>query len=423
MGSFSVSDALPSGQPISSDASNRSSNRNRLTMDMASFQHVTPPLRVCYGPDSLASLGKELARLGSQRAVVFCGPWAEGPLLNAVLAGMGERCAAVFTGVVAHSPIDAVTAAAQELLRLNADAAVALGGGSSIVTARAASILAAEGLDVRQLCTTTDDKGVLRSPKLAAPKLPQIIVPTTPNTAMVKAGSAVFDPATGERLALFDPKTRAQSIFIDPRLLASAPRTLAATASVNTFATAIEGLMSRTGEPLADALLMHSVRLLAQHLGAPASHDDAQVRGELVLAGILCGQGTDHTGAGITTVLGHAIGARHGLENGTINAIVLAHVLRYNADAGAAGLAKVAAALGLVGLPGSEVASPLAQTVQTVSSIFDGLGLPRRLRDVGVPRDVLPLIAKAGMGDWFLRGNPRQVRDASELLQILEQAW
>ena len=57
----------------------------------------------------------------------------------------------------------------------------------------------------------------LHSPKLLAPKLPQFIVPTTPTTAMVKAGSAVFDPATGERLALFDPKTRAHAIFIDPR--------------------------------------------------------------------------------------------------------------------------------------------------------------------------------------------------------------
>lgn len=387
-------------------------------MDMPSFQHVTPPLRVFHGPDSLKSLGKELARLDSKRAVVFCGAWARGPLLDAVLAGMGERCAGVFESVAAHSPIPAVTAAAQALKRLEADAVIALGGGSSIVTARAASILAAEGREVRELCTTTDDKGGLKSPKLAAPKLPQIIVPTTPTTAMVKAGSAVFDPDTGERLAMFDPKTRSQSIFIDPRMLASAPRALVAAASVNTFATAMEGLMSRTGEPLADALLMHSVRLLAQHLPATARHDAPDVRGEMVLAGILCGQGTDHTGAGITTVLGHAIGARYELDNGVVNAIVLPHVLRFNADAAGAGMAKVAAA---IGLPRGE--SPLKPLVETVNSIFDALGLQRRLRDVGVPREALPEIARHSMGDWFLRGNPRQVRDASELQQILEQAW
>jgi alcohol dehydrogenase class IV len=387
-------------------------------MDMASFQHVTPPLRLFYGPDSLASLGKELARLDSQRAVVVCGPWAEGPLLDAVRAGMGERCAGVYLGVVAHSPIPAVNDAANEIKRLGADAVVALGGGSSIVTARAASILAAEGGDVRALCTTTDEKGVLRSPKLLAPKLPQIIVPTTPTNAMVKAGSAVFDPATEERLALFDPKTRSQSIFIDPRMLQSAPRALVAAASVNSLATAIEGLMSRTGEPLADALLMHSVRLLAQHLPATARHDDAGVRGELVLAAMLSGQGTDHTAAGITTVLGHAIGARYELDNGAVNAIVLPHVLRFNAEAAAAGLVKVAAALGL---PRSD--APVTGVIDAVTAICEALGLARRLRDVKVPREALPEIAKASMGDWFLRGNPRPVSDATQLQDILEQAW
>jgi alcohol dehydrogenase class IV len=84
------------------------------------------------------------------------------------------------------------------------------------------------------------------------------------------------------------------------------------------------------------------------------------------------------------------------------------------------GVEKVAAALGL---PPRDAASTLARTVDTVSGIFDALGLARRLRDVGVASEALPEIALAAMGDWFLRGNPRQVRDASELLQILKQAW
>lgn len=387
---------------------------------MTPFQHVTPPLRVFYGPDSLQSLGKELARLGSQRAVVFCGPWAVGPLLDAVRAGMGDRCAAVFDNVVAHSPVESVVAAAKLLQEVQADAAIALGGGSAIVTARAASILAAEGSDVRALCTVTQPDGSLKSPKLMAAKLPQIIVPTTPTTAMVKAGSAVFDPATGERLAMFDPKTRSQAIFIEPAMLQSAPRELVASASVNTFATAIEGLMSRAGNPLADGLLMHSVRLLAQHLPAPATHDDPAVRGELVLAGILCGQGTDHTGAGITTVVGHAIGARHGLENGAVNAVMLPHVLRFNAAHAKVGLQKVGAALGL---PAQDDGSLLEALVERVSAAFDAHGLPKRLRDLGVTREVLPEIAHHAMGDWFLRGNPRRVQDAAEMQQLLELAW
>ena len=385
---------------------------------MRSFQHITPPLRLFSGGDSLPFLGRELERLESRRAVVFCGRWAEGPMLDAVRSGMGDRCAGVFTGVVAHSPLASVQAAAQELKRLEADAVIALGGGSSIVTSRAASILVAENSDPRSLCTSRGADGQLRSPKLLAPKIPQFIVPTTPTTAMVKAGSAIFDPATGERLALFDPKTRAHAIFIDPIFLGSTPPELAVSASLNTFSMAIEGLMSRTGDPIADALLMHALRLLAQHLPSAATGNDPAVRAELVLAAVLCGQGTDYTSAGITTVLGHAIGARYNMENGVVNAIVLPYVLRFNAEAAKAGLANVAAALGLA--RDDDVVTPVVDAVQ---AMFGGLKVPRRLRDVGVPREALGDIAANAMGDWFLRGNPRPVRDVSELRQVMEEAW
>lgn len=387
---------------------------------MRSFQHITPPLRLFSGPDSLQQLGRELERIGSRRAVVFCGPWAEGPLLDALRAALGERCAGIFLGVVAHSPVASVQDAAAELKRLQADAVIALGGGSSIVTARAASILAAEKGEPRSLCTTRDADGKLHSPKLMAPKLPQIIVPTTPTTAMVKAGSALFDPATGERLALFDPKTRAQAVFIDPQMIQSSPRELAINASINTFSMAIEGLCSRTGNPVSDALLMHVLRLVAQQLPALKAADDADVRADLMVAAVLCGQGTDHTGAGITTVLGHAIGARHHIDNGLANAIVLPHMLRFNGAANEPGLQKVAAALELSRTTGETLVTSVVTTVET---LLAGLGIAHRLRDVGVAREDLAGIADNAIGDWFLRGNPRSVRSTAELLQVLEPAW
>jgi alcohol dehydrogenase class IV len=388
---------------------------------MQNFQHITPPLRLYHGPDSLAHLGKELDRIKSQRAVVVCGDWlAKVPLFERIQRAFGARCAGVYSDVLGHSPVASVNDAAELLRRVQADAVIAVGGGSAIVTARAASILAAEGKPVSELCTVTQPDGSLRSPKLAAPKLPQFIVPTTPTTATVKAGSAVFDPASGQRLAMFDPKTRAQSVFIDPEMILSAPRGLVASASINTLSMAIEGLTSRSHDALAQGALMQALRLLAQHLPAAAREDDPAVRGQLVLAAILCGQGTDHTAAGITTVLGHAIGARHDIENGTVNAIVLPHVLRFNAEAAAAGMAQVAAALDLQ-RSGAQTAEQ--RVVETVKSLFDDLGVPRRLRDVGVPRESLPETAALAMGDWFLKGNPRPVREAAELQHILEEAW
>jgi alcohol dehydrogenase class IV len=387
---------------------------------MKSFQYITPPLRIFHGADSLTQLGRELDRVGSRRAVVVCGPWAKGPLLDQVHTAIGERCSGVFADVEAHSPLRSVETAAAYLTGLDADAAIALGGGSAIVTARAASILMAEKRGVRELCTTTGADGVLKSPKLLAAKVPQFVIPTTPTTAMVKAGSAVFDPDTDERLPLFDPKTRAHAVFIHPQCVESSPTSLVVSASLNTFAMAIEGLVSRSGNPMADGLLMHALRMVGGHLRRPDTLADPAVRGELLLAAILCGQGTDHTGAGITTVLGHAIGARFGTENGVANAIVLPQVLRFNADASNAGLAKIAAALDL---PCSDPDALVASIAESIETIFTTLAVPRQLRQVGVPRDALPDIAAHAMGDWFLKGNPRQVREAAELQHLMEETW
>lgn len=387
-------------------------------MSGKNFQHVIPALRLFSGPASLAQLGKELARAGCQRAVVFSGASMarQDALLDSVRGAMGERFSGLFCGVQAHSPVTSVQAAAEALREWNADAVVALGGGSAIVTARAASILLAEGKGAHALSTSRDGQGQLHSPKLMAAKIPQFIVPTTPTTAVAKAGSAVFDTERQERLALYDPKTRAHAVFIDPTMLASAPQSLIVSASLNTYAMAIEGLMSAQGDPLSDALLMHALRLLAEAFSTPDRLDEPAIRTQLVLAAILCGQGTDYTGGGITTVLGHAIGVRCGIENGMANAILLPHVMRFNADAAREGLAKIRQALGREGVSDEAM-------IESIGRDIERLGIPGQLSLAGVADDAVNSIAASAMSDWFLQGNPRRVDDVEQLQQIMRAAW
>ena len=384
-----------------------------------SFRHIVPALRLFHGPDSLAMLGRELERIDSHRAVLFCGSsLARDGMADRVRVAAGDRCAGVHAGVKAHSPLPAVEAAAAELQRLNADCIIALGGGSAIVTARAAGILLAEKGGARQLCTSRDESGRLRSPRLLAPKLPQFVIPTTPTTATLKAGSAVLDPVDGRRLALFDPKTRAQAVFIHPELLATPPRELVISAGLNTLAMAFEGLMSRSGDPFSDALLMHAARLLRQRL-VEGDGDDPAIRADLMFASLLCGHGTDYTGAGIALPLGHAISARFHVDNGLANAIVLPHVVRFNEVAAAEGLQKLVNAFGM----NADQRAPVDVVVEAMRSIFESLGTPGRLRDIGVTRESLPHLAAISMEDWFVRDNPRRVQNAGELEQVLENAW
>ncbi|WP_051237105.1 iron-containing alcohol dehydrogenase family protein [Ottowia thiooxydans] len=384
------------------------------------FQHAPAAQRIFCGSDSLASLGRELDRLGCSRAVIISGASLardEGTTAR-LRDALGSKLAGWIPGTVEHSPVPAVLEVSRELERLQADAVIAVGGGSPIVTARAASIMLAEGSDAHRLCSQQDAGGKWISPRLVHPKLPQLVVPTTPTTACVKAGSAVLDPVSGRRLALFDPKTRAHAVFIDPQLVNAVPASLVLSASMNTLAMAIEGLESPQANPFSDALLMQSVRLLSDHLVA-AINDDAHGRCELVVAAALCGQGTDFGGAGLASVLGHAIGHRHGVANGVVNAIVLPHTMQFNARATERGAPKIGMALGAASQPRPNI----KDAINRLQTLLGTLPVPTRLRDVGIAQSELGQIAEDAMGDWFLQRNPRPVASSAEVLSLLQSAW
>eukprot|EP01041_Mallomonas_annulata_P020078 gene20078-39690_t len=300
-----------------------------------SFRHFAPSLRIFQGFDCLDSIERELERLQSRRAVIFCGSTLarEGSPLDLVRQAMGSRLAAVYPGTRADTPLPDVKEAVSELRRMQADAIVAVGGGSAITMARAVNIMLSEKGDVQDLCTKRDAAGKLHSPKLLAPKLPVIAIPTTPTTATVKAGSAVLDTEHGKRLALYDPKTRARAVFIHPELVRTAPHSLFLSAGLNTLALALEGLMSRSGDPMSDAMLIHATRLLVDGLPHISTGDDIEVRTELMMASILCGHGSDYTGAGMAIPIGHAISTKFDVGMGVSDAIMLPHVVRFNSEA------------------------------------------------------------------------------------------
>lgn len=370
---------------------------------MELVRHIEAPLRLFSGAGALDLLGKELSRAKCKRAVVVCGrSLSEDPAIERLRDAVGGSLAGVCIGVKAHSPRAAVEAAAAEVDALDADALIAVGGGSAMVTARAIAILLAEGKPLGELCTRKDPSGKMISPRLDAPKLPIFAVPTTPSTAVIKPGTAVYDEALGERLALFDPKTRPEAIFLDPEMLGTAPERLVDAATLNTLCTGIEGLATGTADALALANLVHAVRLCMS----------AETRVELALAAILCGRGTDHTGMGLATVISHALAKAYGVDGGIAKAASLPHVLTFNWDH----IAKGREALSLA------LSCPEPEIIDTLSVRFETLAVPRRLRELGVSEEALPEIAGKCMGDWFLRTNPRPVNSEEDLIGLLRKA-
>ncbi|MEV4033613.1 iron-containing alcohol dehydrogenase family protein [Streptomyces umbrinus] len=382
------------------------------------IRHLSPAFRTFAGDGALDALPRELARVGASRAVIVCIPAvaAHSDAMGRLHEALGDRLAGQFDGVEEHSPLPSVEQARAFLADHDADAVIAVGGGSSVVTARAATILLGEGKDVRELCTRREADGRLVSPKLAAPKLPQWVVPSSPTTAYAKAGAAVRDPETEERLALYDPKARAQGVVLDPVMALTAPARLSWSAALNIFSMAVEGLQSRRVDPLADAALAHALRTVVTWLPRVAQEpDSAAPRLQLMLAAIMSGQGSDHTGGGLAQALSHAIGPRSSAPNGVVEALLLPHAMRFNAEVVGHRLAAMANYLGLA----DRSAAGAVAEVERLLEVFEA---PRRLQDIDVAKESLAAAATHAMDDWAITAGPR-VPEAQDVHDLLDAAW
>jgi alcohol dehydrogenase class IV len=382
------------------------------------LRHVTPAFRTYCGGDALRGLARELDRAGTSRAVIVTVPaiLAHQNAADRLHAALGDRLAGIYDGVVEHSPLPAVEEARRFLADRGADVVIAVGGGSAVVTARAASILLAEDRDIRELCTQRAADGSLVSPKLNAPKLPQWVIPSTPTSAYAKAGAAVRDPETGERLALYDPKIRAQGIALDPAVALTAPERLARSASLNVLSMAVEGLLSATEDPLADALLAQALRTVVEWLPRLQSEPDAAApRLHLMLAALMSGQGSDFTGGGLAQALSHAIGPRSSAANGIVEALLLPHAMRFVAEA-------VPHRFALIGDVLRAPDRNPETVVDSVVSVLAAFAVPTRLRDVAVTQDAVIESADHAMDDWAITAGPR-TPSRQEVIELLTSAW
>jgi alcohol dehydrogenase class IV len=379
------------------------------------YQHISPELRLYQGGDAFSALKRELERNKCSRAVVVCGRTiGRSDALASLREQFGSQIVEVIPSARENSPVRGVEDAAKVMQDTSADAIIAVGGGSAAVTARAAAILAAEKKPLAELCTRRLADGKFDSPRLNAPKVPLFVVPTTPSTAFVKAGTAVHND-DGERLAMFDPKTRAKAIFIHPEFVRTAPTELVTSATLNTFSTGVEALESPKCDPISEAFLMHAIRLITQNFRGLAD-GDVTARENLIVAGVLCGRGTEQTGAGLASVLAHAIGHRSHVANGIVNGIVLPHTMRYNASATANRTRSIVDAVSTGETRHSDEASEL------VKQFLRSLPVPQRLSEIGIESGDLQEIADAAMLDWFITRAARPVKDAETVVSILQAA-
>lgn len=382
------------------------------------FRHIAPAFRTFAGPDVLEDLRRETRRAGAERLLVVTSPSVASTLpFSGLLDTLGSSAVATFSRVAPHSPVQQVLEAVELMRQHRVDGLVAVGGGSAVVTARAAAIIHGEGRPVTELCTHRDSDGKLVSPRLTQPKVPIWIVPTTPTTAYAKVGAAVREDVSHERLALFAPDTRAAGLFLHPGLAMTAPPSLVRSASLNAFSMVIESLQANLRDPVADGLLLHAATLVRENLPRLDEDESSDARLQLMTAAMLSGIGTDAAGGGLAQALAHALGPRSGVANGVIEATLLPAAIRYNDVDHPERITRLHQAIG------ASSASPSSSTAaEGIERLLTRWDVPACLRDLGIQPSSLKPAADAAVGDWALTQAPRPAT-ASDLIQLLDDAW
>jgi maleylacetate reductase len=368
--------------------------------------------RVHFGASVRDALGAEVERLGAQRIFLATSRTLhrETGAVSLLAGALGKRCIAIFDGISEHSRLTGVMAATEEARRLRADLLVGCGGGSVI-----------DGLKIVQLglawgATTTDQLRAQAASADAPPNrwIRQIAIPTTLSGAETTPSGAGTDETTGIKLGFHAPALVPVSVIYDPALGALTPEWLWLSSAIRGIDHCCEGILSRRANLHADASFLQalktfSVTLRRTHLvpGDPDARAQSQVAAHLACTACF------RTGSGASHGIGYVLGARFGVHHGYASCAVLPHVLRWNAPDTADRQALISQALG----------RPDMSAGDAVAELIADLGLPHRLRDVGIRKEQLPLIADLCAKHPVVRSNPRPITAPEDIGQILDQAW
>ena len=380
----------------------------------ASFVQRSPAMKLVYGDGAADRLVAELALLGVRRPMLLAGRSAQrSALFGRVAAQLAATPAVLADEVPAHSSVELVERLAGVAREAGVDGFVAVGGGSASDTAKAVALLLAEGGRLADHASRFTPPATLHVPALRQPKLPIVSIPCTASGAEVTPSLGVRDDG-GAKLLFTDPQLASRLVLIDPQANVEVPAVLMLATGMNGVAHCIEGLYSKERSPLAETLALDALSRFAAALPAVRSDPaDAAARGALLYAAHLSGLVLLHARTCLHHAVCHAIGSVAGVGHGDANSALLPHALAFNAPAAGDALQRAAQALG-------DADGDAAAAVRRLQA---AIGVPTRLRDIGVEAPQLDRIAAKTMGERGLHFNPRTVADAAEVRALLEAAY
>jgi 4-hydroxybutyrate dehydrogenase len=377
---------------------------------MATIQYLTT-IQFDFG--ALRLLAAEMTRIGIRRPLVVtdrgiraCG------LLDRLVDALpdGAKQAAVFDATPPNPTEAAVHAAVAAFREAGADGVIAIGGGSSLDLAKGVALMATHPGPLAQYAAV--EGGVAR---IGAAVAPVVAIPTTAGTGSEVGRAAVLALEDGRKLGFLSPHLLPKVALCDPELTLGLPPGLTAATGMDAVAHCIETFLSPLVNPPAEAIALDGLARASAHLErAVRDGGDRQARWEMMMAAME-GAMAFQKGLGAVHALSHPLGGLHevSLHHGTLNAVLLPPVLRFNAPHVGDKMAKLATTMGLPA--GADVAA-------AIEALNARLGLPAGLRSMGVPEDVLDTIAAAAPKDHCHNTNPVKP-SVDEYRALLAAAW
>jgi maleylacetate reductase len=380
--------------------------------------------RVVYGKPAAEAVAAEVTALGFDRVHVMStrSLGGEDGLARRIAAVLGARCGGVYAGVTAHSPRDSVIEGASAARVAGAQLLIAVGGGSVIDATKAMLLCLWHNL------TTTDAMEPYRRGGAKASRLDQsrrppgmenairmLAVPTTYSAAEFTNAAGITNPARGGKEGFDHPLFVPQTVVLDPAATLSTPPELLLSTGVKALDHAVERFCTPEAHPYSDATASEAIRLIARALPGIKARPDAlepRLDGQLGMWLSISGA-AEGIGIGASHGIGHVLGGRFKIPHGITSCVMLPAVLRWNAAVNGERQKRIS---DLMGAP-DRAASDL------VRELVAGLGLPNRLRDIGIKRDDFAAIAEHSMHDPAIPANPRKIAWPQEIVEILELAW
>lgn len=371
-----------------------------------------------FGRGSRNKLGEELRTRGHQKVLIVSDySLMEAKVTEKVIDVIDKAGITYF--VYNHVKPNPTVKNVQDGLTLaeinNVDAIVAVGGGSVIDTAKAISII----------MTNTEHSGVTSLDGAVETRnkgLPLFALPTTAGTAAeVTINYVITDETNMKKMVCVDVHDIPVCAIIDPDLMQSMPQSLASTTGMDALTHAMEGYITKAGWLIPDMFHINAMALIYKNLEKAANEKDDIAIEKMAYAQYIAGMGFSNVGLGIVHSMAHSLGAFFDTPHGLANSILLPHVMRFNGQVCPDLFRNMGRAFGLnmEGLNDYEVIETIVDAIQELSN---SMNIPQRLRDVGIPKEMIPQLASQAINDACTPGNPREVT-VDDLITIYNQAY